>query len=133
MPEALSFKDLLDLIEKLETRLNAYWNFYSVAVLAAGGWLLTRGADFTPGEGAAVMAALACFFAANFAVIRAATRAVLAAGQEVRARAETLSFSSPALPQLLRQDLLPGRLPVSLALHLAVDAAVLYVIWTRIG
>lgn len=133
MTEALSFKDLLDLVEKLETRVNAYWNFYTVVTIAAGGWLLTRTADFTLAQGLLLMAGLACFYAANLAMIRGATRLIVAAGQEVRARAANLDFSSPAFQITLRQDLLPGRLPASYILHLAVDAAILTAIALKIG
>ncbi|HUL05438.1 MAG TPA: hypothetical protein VLV76_03835 [Candidatus Acidoferrum sp.] len=133
MPEALAFKDLLDLLEKLETRVNAYWNFYTVVTVAAGGWLLTRSAPFSLSQGLLLMAGLACFYAANFAMIRGATRLIVAAGQEVRARAGSLGFASPEFQQTLRTDLLPGRLPVSYVLHLAVDAVLLLAIALRIG
>ena len=37
----MSLKELLDLSEKLEDRISSYWNFYTIAVLAVGGWLFT--------------------------------------------------------------------------------------------
>ena len=133
MTEALAFKDLLDLLEKLETRVNAYWNFYTVVTVAAGGWLLTRTPSFSLAQGLLLMAGLACFYAANLAMIRGATRLIAAAGHEVRARAGSLDFSSPVFQQTLRADLLPGRLAASYILHLAVDAAILAAVALRIG
>jgi uncharacterized Ntn-hydrolase superfamily protein len=44
----MKLKDLLDLLEKLEGRVNAYWNFYSVAVFAIAGWLVAKEKILTP-------------------------------------------------------------------------------------
>ena len=133
MPDAFSAKDLLDLTEKLESRVNAYWNFYTVVVLAVAGWVVTKDVKFTTAQGYAAMAGLACFFAANFAMIRGATRMILGANAEIRARAENLDLKNPKFREVLRIDLLPGRLPVSWVLHAAVDAAILWGIWSRTG
>ena len=46
----MELKDLLDLHEKLEMRINAYWTYWSVAILALGGWLFTSGKTLTGPE-----------------------------------------------------------------------------------
>ena len=50
----MELKDLLDLHEKLETRINAYWTYWSVAILAMGGWLFTSGKGLSHGEAIAL-------------------------------------------------------------------------------
>ena len=133
MPDPFSAKDLLDLTEKLESRVNAYWNFYTVVVLAVAGWVVTKDVKFTTAQGYAAMAGLACFFAANFSMIRGATRLIVGANAEMRARADGLELASAQFRKVLRMDLLPGRLLVSWVLHAAVDAAILWSIWSRTG
>ena len=133
MPDTLSAKDLLDLTEKLKSRVNAYWNFYTVVVLAVAGWVVTKDVSFTTAQGYAALFGLTCFFAANFSMIRGATRLILGANAEMQARAESLDLKSAKFREVLRIDLLPGRLPVSWVLHGVVDAAILWGIWSRTG
>ena len=133
MLDTLSAKDRLDLTEKLESRVNAYWNFYTVVVLAVAGWVVTKDVKFTTTQGYAALFGLACFFAANFSMIRGATRLILGANAEMQARAEGLDLKSARFREVLRIDLLPGRLPVSWVLHGVVDAAILWGIWSRTG
>jgi hypothetical protein len=123
---------LLDTIEKLESRVNAYWNFFSAVAIAVSGWLITAKATFTIADSVALTLAVIVFFAANFAVIRAATARLVALDAELNATAAGESFASEALRRNLSMPTMPGRLAGSVILHLAVDAAVLYLIWTKV-
>jgi hypothetical protein len=124
-------KALLDMIEKLESRVNAYWNFFSVVAIAISGWLITAKATFTIADSVALTMAVIVFFGANFAVIRAATMRLVALDAELNATAATESFATEALRRNLSMPSMPGRLAGSVLLHLAVDVAVLYLIWTK--
>jgi hypothetical protein len=44
----ISLKDLLDLVEKIETRINSYWNFYTVVLIAIGGWIVSNNNTINP-------------------------------------------------------------------------------------
>ncbi len=73
MTENLALKDLLALIEDLEKRINAYWNFYTVVVLAVVGWLFTKETGLARGEAWALTIGLTIFFFGNFSVMNGAT------------------------------------------------------------
>ena len=75
---------LLDAIERLESRLNSYWNFYTLVVLATVGWLMSAANPFSANQSVAVTVALGLFFLANLSVIRGATRRILALEDELR-------------------------------------------------
>ena len=68
----MSLKDLLELSEKLEERISAYWNFYTLVVIAVGGWLLTT-PDLNRSQNWVLAIVLLTFFASNYTVIRYAT------------------------------------------------------------
>ncbi len=124
---------LLDAMERLESRLNSYWNFYTLVVLAAVGWLMSAAKPFSLNQSIAVTVALGLFFLANLSVIRAATRRLLAFEQEMQAIAPTLELRSPALRRDLTGRAMPGRMLLSYGLHMAVDAAVIYAVWSKLA
>jgi hypothetical protein len=124
---------LLDAIERLESRLNSYWNFYTLVVLATVGWLMSAANPFSANQSVAVTVALGLFFLANLSVIRGATRRILALEDELRLLSAGLAFRSPRLRQNFGAESIPGRMPLSYALHLAVDAAVIYAVWSKLA
>ena len=90
-------RTLLDMIEKLESRVNAYWNFFSVVALAVSGWLITSKATLTTTQGIVLAIAVVIFFGANLSVVRAATARLLAFEAELNAVAPAATFGSDAL------------------------------------
>jgi hypothetical protein len=80
----MPLKDLLDLLDKLESRVNTYWNFYSVAVFATAGWLIAKDKSFSPTAASAIAAGLVAFFAANLSVIHHAETRILAIESEIQ-------------------------------------------------
>lgn len=66
----MSLKDLLDLSEKLEDRINTYWNFYTLVVLAVVGWRFSNPVAFNPINSVIAVIVLGAFFYSNFSVIR---------------------------------------------------------------
>jgi hypothetical protein len=100
-------------------------------VLAAGGWILSGDDSFAAGQAIAVSAALGAFFLANLAVIRAATDRLLAFEDELRQVAPELPLRSSMLRRNLAGIAMPGRMPLSYLLHFAVDAAVIFAVWSK--
>src|SRR6266404_6248652 len=82
----MQLKDLLDLLDKLESRVNTYWNFYSVAVFATAGWLVSKDKSFPPASASAIAAGLVAFFAANLSIIHHAEARILAVESEIQQR-----------------------------------------------
>ena len=124
--------ELMELIEKAESRVNSYWNFYIIVVVATVGWLMSSRTPFTLPQTVALSIALSGFFTANFGVIRAATRRILALEDELTKTSRKLVFSSDALRSNLSKASVPGRLGWSYGLHLVIDIAVLFAVWSKI-
>ena len=124
----MGLTDLLDLLEKLEGRVNAYWNFYSVAVFAVAGWLLAKEKLLTPRAAILIAVGLAAFFFANFGVIHFAEQRIAAVEQEISVVSRQ-STVSPAFSSHLQTLSIPNRSTYTVVLHLTIDAllALLYV------
>jgi hypothetical protein len=59
-------KSIIEIIDRLETRINAYWNFYIIVVLATIGWLMSSRTPFATNQGIALTIALSVFFFCEF-------------------------------------------------------------------
>ncbi|WP_422001100.1 hypothetical protein [Reyranella sp.] len=127
----MELKDLLDLHERLESRINAYWTYWSVAILAMGGWLFASGRGLDASQSTALAIGAGVFFLANLGVLLPATRLVTGVRDEIRAKAKAFSFASPQLAQAFASDGMVLRLPLTVALHLAIDAVVLWALLRR--
>ena len=126
-------KNVLNITDKLESRINSYWNFYTIVVLAVIGWLMSSKAPFSTSQGIALTIALLMFFAANFFLMRLATLRLLAFECELSALSSNLEFASDELKRNLLRNSMPYRLPASYILHFVVDAAVIYAIWSKLA
>lgn len=65
----MELKDLLDLHEKLESRINAYWSYWSVAIFAISGWLFSGRQTLSQDQAIGVSIAVMVFFFANLGVL----------------------------------------------------------------
>ena len=126
-------KHTLEIIEKLESRINTYWNFYTIVVVAVIGWLLSSKTPFTVPQGIALTIAILMFFTANFSVMRSATKRVIAFESELNIASKKFEFNSNALKSNLSNDSMPRRLIASYILHGIVDLAVIYAIWSKLA
>lgn len=120
---ALSLKDALDLYEKVETRANAYWTYWPIVVLGIAGWVFSNSHAVRPAHVPLVMLGAGVFFIANLAVVTHATRLA----QVLWMHADTLAQSADPPSPLTRALAggMRGRLPLTVALHLTVDALAL--------
>ena len=130
---AESIKNIVDVIESLESRINSYWNFFVVVVVASIGWLMSSKTPFTTNQGIALTIALGLFFLANLLVLRAATKRVLAFEDELNSATARVEFASPRLKAELGRATLPGRMAGTYLLHGALDISVIYAIWSKLG
>ena len=127
----MELKDLLDLHEKLETRINAYWTYWSVAILALGGWLFTSGRTLTGPHSLGVSIAAAVFFLANLGVLLSATRLVIGVREEIALKSQSLTLASARLAGAFRDASPAWRLELTLVLHLVIDAVALWALLAR--
>jgi len=122
----MELKDLLDLHEKLETRINAYWTYWSIAILAIGGWLFTSGKTLTTGQSIGVALGASVFFLANIGVLWPATKLAIGVRDEIRLKSKAATFSSARLAAAFAEDTLALRLQLTIVLHLVIDGVALW-------
>jgi hypothetical protein len=129
----MPLKDLLDLLDKLESRVNTYWNFYSVAVFATVGWLVSKDECFSRTAASAIAAGLVAFFAANLSVIHHAEARILAIESEIQQKDWSSIIVSGLFLHRLKTISIPKRSLFSKLFHIVIDAAVLLLLYTKVG
>lgn len=122
----MDFTELFDLHEKLETRINAYWTYWSVAVIAIGGWLFSGKQSLSMSQSVGVLLGAIVFFFCNLGVLSQATKLVVGIRDEIRIKSAETEFVSPNLLRALSADDLKYRLRATVLLHLAVDCVVIW-------
>jgi len=125
-------KDLIEVTDKLESRVSSNWNFYTVVVVAIIGWLVSSQISFSYSQVLVVTIVCISFFIANFYAMRAATKRVIAVESELNALAKKTEFESALLKKELSHSSSALQLISSSVLHISVDIIVLIAIWTRV-
>lgn len=128
----MDFKDLLDLHEKLETRINAYWTYWSVAVFAIGGWLFSGKSELDERQALGVAIGAGVFFLANLGVLWPATKWSTGVRDEIRLKSQDLNLLSGHLRDAFARQELKFRLQLTVALHLVVDIVVLNALFSLV-
>lgn len=122
----MEFKELLDLHEKLESRINAYWTYWSVAIFAIAGWLFSGKQTLIVDQRIGIALGAAIFFFANLGVLLPCTRLAVSVRDEIRLQAQDIPFSSKKLSLSFAEDSFKFRYALTLFLHLAVDIIVIW-------
>jgi hypothetical protein len=126
----MELKDLIDLNENLESRINAYWTYWSVAIFAIAGWLFSGKQSLSHEQAIGISIAVMVFFFANLGVLWPATRLATGVRDEIRLKTKEVSFFSKKLSAAFAEDSLAFRLQLTVALHLAVDCVVLWALFS---
>jgi len=125
----MELKELLDYQEKLESRVNAYWTYWSVAVFAIAGWRFADKSQLSAPQTLGVAVGVMVFFCANLGVLYPATKLVAAVRDEIRRKLQSSPDGvGPRLTQALSGDIGQTRLALTVSLHLAVDFCLLFVL-----
>jgi hypothetical protein len=125
----ISLKDLLDLVEKIETRINSYWNFYTVVLIAIGGWIVS-GNTIDSLRSIGISIALGAFFLANYTFIRTNENRLIAVESEIKSVAEISEIKSGKFGKFLFNPSVPNRQTLSFILHICIDIiAILLVLY----
>lgn len=122
----MELKDLLDLHEKLESRINAYWTYWSFAIFGIAGWLFSGKQTFSPEQANGISIAVIVFFFANLGVLWPATRLATGVRDEIRLKTKEVNFHSNKLSSAFAEDSIVFRLQLTFGLHLAVDCVVVW-------
>lgn len=130
----MGISETLDILEKVESRLNNYWNFYTVVVVAVCGWLITQNSDQIPIDYATahfLAFGTVLFFFMNLAVIRAATIRLMAFENELMRNASNCKDISSQLREYLASQHIKMRLGFTYATHISMDIVViLFIYWS---
>ena len=126
-------KCIVDIIERIESRINAYWNFYFILVIATIGWLMSAKIPFKTNQAIVLTIALCVFFWASFFMIRSATRRVIAFEQELNFLSAKIEINSKVLRSELLKATTRGRLLVTGIMHSVIDIAVIFSIWSKLS
>lgn len=126
----MELKELLDLHEKIESRINAYWTYWSVAIFAIAGWLFSGKQSLSREQAIGISIAVMVFFFANLGVLWPATRLATGIRDEIRLKAKEVHFLSSKLTAAFAEDTLAFRLQLTFFLHLAVDCVVLWALFS---
>jgi hypothetical protein len=124
--------ELFDLLEKLESRVDRYWTFYSVVVVAVAGWLFT-GKSLAQSDAPLVAVGLFVFLAGNFAIITLTEARILAVESEIEARSQQAEILSPQFRGRLSRLSFPGRRLASAVIHGVIDLAVIALVFLKAG
>ncbi|HMS65910.1 MAG TPA: hypothetical protein PKD83_11740 [Ignavibacteria bacterium] len=127
----MDIKELFDLQEKLESRINAYWTYWSLAVFAITGWLFSSKYSFTLLQSTLISLGAAIFFICNLAVLWQSTKLVTAIRDEIRLMSKEKQFKSSMLMDFLIKDDLRFRLQITLVLHLAIDIFIIIILFNQ--
>jgi glycerol-3-phosphate acyltransferase PlsY len=128
----VELKDLLDLHEKLESRVNAYWTYWSVAVVAIGGWLFSGRQELSGTHAVAVSIGVTAFFLCNLGVLCATTKLLIGVRDEIAVRSRQQSFASPKLTVALAEGTMRFRMELTVVMHLVIDAIVIGMLLTAV-
>lgn len=110
--------EILNFIEKLETRNNSYWNFYTVVIVAICGWVISQlGNTISPQIMYALMLGNAIFYFMNLSVIYGTTSRIEAFEDELMILAESDQQIGSVLRKYLSKPFLKNRLKFTIATH----------------
>ena len=127
----IPLRDLLDLVEKVESRINNYWNFYTIVVLGIGAWIFDPNRTISRRQSFAIIAALFAFFFANFSVIKASEGRLSAIESEIQSVSTISQIKSEKFRKFLSKSSLPKRQRLSGILHIVVDAILIFLVLTK--
>ena len=118
----MTLSDLFDLYEKMETRINQYWTYWSVSIIAVSGWMFTDSSDQLGGlSSVLICAALTVFFTANLMVLFKATEIAVLINEEISRKAKESDFLSDKFSEAISKSTIRYRVSLTIALHVAID------------
>ncbi|REL30337.1 hypothetical protein [Thalassotalea euphylliae] len=119
--------EIIDVIEKLETRLNSYWNFYSIAIIAISGWLLSlnKPSEF-PIESAVILSiGFLLFIIMNASVLLPLTKRIYALEKVLIMTVAETTTLVPELKTILSKPLINNRYIGTIVMYFLLAIAML--------
>lgn len=123
----MKIKDLFDLREKLEARVNVYWTYWYIAIFAICGWFINYGFPSSRWQVASIVTGTFVFFLCNLFVILSTTRMAIGVRDEIKIKSKGKIFESKKLINALKEEF-QWRLNITIILHVVVDILVITLI-----
>ena len=123
----MSIKDAVDLLFAARERIDFYWNFYVVVVIAVVGWIVTRKNALTPSAKVLVTVAYVVAAATNLAGLYAS----YSFAEALRTDLLRMTVGSPLADTraILQQHSYLSQRIMALLVHVSVGATILLVVW----
>ena len=124
--------ELIDIIEKLEARINNYWSFYTVVIVALVGWVLSKDEKLMKETGWILSAGMTLFFFMNLSVLYPTTKRIRLFEKELNSIALNEEGLSQDLVEHLSKPFILHRSNATLITHLTMDFLVLFFIYASV-
>ena len=123
----MSIKDAIDLLFAARERVDFYWNFYVVVVVAVVGWIVTRKEPLAPSAKALVTVAYIVAAVTNLAGLYAS----YTVAEALRTDLLRMTVGSPLSDtrMILAQHSYVGQRTASFLVHGVVGATILLILW----
>jgi len=123
----MSIKDVADLLFAARERIDFYWNFYVVVVIAVIGWLVSLKKTLTPSMKVLVSVVYVIAATTNLLGLYSSYTFAEALRADLVRMAATTPLTDTHL-YLEQHSYLPQRL-AAICVHIAVGATILFVVW----
>jgi hypothetical protein len=123
----MTIKDVADLLFAARERIDSYWNFYVVVVIAVIGWLVSRKKSLTPSMKVLVSVAYLIAAAMNLLGLYGSYTFAEALRTDLLRMAATTPLTDTRL--LLEQHSYLAQRLTAIWIHLAVGATILLAVW----
>jgi hypothetical protein len=123
----MTIKDVADLLFAARERIDFYWNFYVVVVIAVIGWLVSLKKTLTPSMKLLVSVVYVIAAATNLLGLYSSYTFAEALRADLIQVAATTSLTDTHV-YLEQHSYLPQRL-AAICIHLAVGTTILFVVW----
>lgn len=128
----MSLFELFDLREKIESRVNQYWTYWSISIFAVCGWIFaesSKGLD--PISYILISLGMLVFFIANISVLKTSTELAMSITDEIALKVAADKFHSQKLNETLLKEDMKYRVNLTIVMHLVIDLVMLFALLTR--
>lgn len=125
----MEFQETLDLVFKLDGKIDFLWNFYVGINVVVIGWLLARKERGNLKLKAVLTIVYLLFVGMNLRAILENYAFLNAATEELKLIANTVTFKGDELKEIIQQKSYSDRLTFAWGIHLVVDSLILVAIW----
>ncbi|MGI0117680.1 hypothetical protein [Zooshikella sp. RANM57] len=119
--------DIIALIETIESRINSYWNFYTVVIFANAGWVFSQYGQLSTMTAVLLSFGLVLFFIANLSSQKSALECLSAAREELKTLLNVCNYQQ--LFKHYSTESILYRYSGTFVLHITVDILLIVIVF----